>query len=77
MQPKARYSKEGKADFKNTKKHQEKNRSPTPKPKLTKEEINTKIVFCKKELQIHITNENHRMIAFKKEEIKDLEKKLG
>jgi len=74
--PKARYTKEGKNDFKITKKHSEINKSPTPKPKMTQEQIKLSLEFYKKELLIHIKNENHRMIAYKKEEIKDLEKKL-
>jgi len=49
---------------------------PTPKPHYTQEAIQQQIIFVKKEIGIHITNENHRMISYKREELKDLERQL-
>jgi len=65
----------GISDFKKTKTQTEKNRSPTKKTQ-SKKEIQAKLNFCQHELKIHIKNENHIMIGFKNEQIKDLEKKL-
>jgi len=63
----------GQSDFK--KLNDLKEKSPSPKTK-TKEEILAKIIFCKKEIGLLKAGSNHRMVGFKLEEIKTLEKKL-
>jgi len=68
--------KKGKDNFQRLLAIKEKNKSPSPNIKLTKEEIKLKIEFCEHELKIHKENLNNNMIGFKTAEIKDLEKKL-
>ncbi len=65
----------GKESFKKIKDHTEKNRSPTKK-ETSKDELETQIEFCYKELKIHRENQNNIMIAYKIHEIEHLEKKL-
>lgn len=68
--------KKGKKDFVELKEKKEKNNSPTPNEKLSKETLLAKIEFCKKELRIHKQNSNSIMIGFKTAELSDLEKQL-
>jgi len=68
---------EGKKDYIEKAKHKLINRSPTPAEIMRIEDLENQIEFVKKEIKIHIENENHRMIGHKKEELKELEKKLG
>ena len=72
-----KFIEQGKKDFAVVKEINEKNRSPTPKPTLTKQQILNKITFCQRELKIHRENLNNVMIGYKTAEIKDLEKKLN
>jgi len=65
----------GKSTYKKNKEAREKNKSPT-KIRISQREIIDELEFAKKELKIHIENENHVMIAFKKDQIADLEKKI-
>lgn len=65
----------GKAVFNKLQESKEKNRSPTKK-ETSKEELETQIEFCYKELKIHRENQNNVMIAYKIDEITYLEKKL-
>jgi len=66
---------EGRADSKRKREKQEMNRSPTPNQAIRISMV-AALEFCKKELKIHRENQNNRMIAYKLEEIADLEKKL-
>lgn len=68
--------KAGSDHYKEVKKIKTANKSPTPLPKLTKEDIVRKIEFCKLELSKHKKNQNKVMIGYKEAEIKDLEKML-
>ena len=67
--------KQGVKDFKFDNDKKNINKSPSIKTD-SNEIINAYIVSCKRELKIHQQNGNNRMIAYKQEEIKDLENKL-
>jgi len=66
----------GKSEFKKIDTKKKIDKSPSP-PILSREYLKSHLLFCQKELKIHITNENHIMIGYKKAEIEELEKKLG
>jgi len=66
----------GKQNFRDLKNLKEKNNSPTPAAKLSKDDIELKIKACQKKLLIHKENQNRVMIGYTTAEIKDLEKKL-
>ena len=66
---------QGKKDFKFDNDKKNINKSPSIKTD-SKDTIISSINSCKHELKIHQTNGNNRMIAYKLEEIKDLESKL-
>ena len=67
--------KQGIKDFKFDNDKKNINKSPSAKTD-SKETIIANIASCNHELKIHETNGNNRMIAYKLEEIKDLENKL-
>ena len=67
--------KQGVKDFKFDNDKKNINKSPSVKTD-SKETITANIASCKHELKIHEQNGNNRMIAYKQEEIKDLENKL-
>jgi len=68
-------SKEGLRLYEAIRKQLPKNRSPSPLVQ-TKKDLLRKIEFCKNELKLHITSENHRMSEYKRQQIRELEKKL-
>jgi len=51
------------------------NRSPQPKTP-TKEELETSILFCIKNIKNHTESENKRMIIYEQEHMAELKKQL-
>jgi len=66
----------GKSEFKKIDTKEKIDKSPSPKIR-EKEYWRNHLLFCQKELKIHITNENHRMIGYKMAEIKECERKIN